>query len=152
VTKLDDLRRQAREGTLDQSNMRLSEVLDFWLAGLKSKLSTSTCKRYSEDIGEIKTYLGKTEVRKLTPFLVADWYVQMERAGRPGSIRRLAGIRLRQALHQAIILGLLTNNPAKRVPLPHAPTRPIHPLTPDQVTGLLWAVRTHKQLIIRREY
>jgi integrase len=152
VTKLDEIRQRAREGTLDQSNMRLNEALDFWLLGIKSKLSTSSLKRYMEDVTEVKRYLGKMEVRKINPYHVQGFYVQMERDRRPGSIRRLAGIRLRQALRQAVNLGIITTNPATQVPLPTSPPKPIHPLAPEQVTALLWAVRTHKKLVIRREY
>jgi len=138
--KLFELLQRATNGQLDQTRMTVATCLEFWLDGLKTKQSPTTYKRYNTVASkQIKPRLGRVPLVKLTPFHVSNFYRELAADGKSADLQNRSGRYLRQCLHHAVRIGLITSNPAAKVPLPRVPKAKIHPLDGGQVATLLQA-------------
>lgn len=141
----DDVRKKIHELTnrlsagdlLDLPKVSMSSFLDTWLAAQKLNLRPKTYDRYSLTLGALKIYLGPIIVSKLTSLNVVQMYQQMTVAGKSADAQHKAGVLLRQVMGYAQQIGIISNNPAKKVPLPRPSRRAIYPLTVDQVQKFL---------------
>jgi integrase len=141
VDKLDEERRKIREGEAELTDMRLSVLLDFWLAGVKTGRQESTLMLYERDVAFLQEYLPQLLVSQLRAIHVTRMYQQMEADGLSADTRHKAGVRLRQVLDQAVRLDLARTNVAKKVALPRVVRDEVHPLSPERVREFLAALR-----------
>jgi len=143
--KLLKLQNRKVDGLLVESDMPLRVFFDFWLSSVKSKISIATYERYEQHVRlDISPKLGRILVAKLSPFQIGQFYRELTDEGASASKQKRVGKCLRQGLRQAVILGILPNNPAERVSLPRASSKEIQPLTSNQVGVFLREVKSDR--------
>jgi integrase len=141
LEKLDRRKAEIREGLLQLEDMRLVGLLDFWLAGVKSQVAESSWYKYRDDLAPLRPHLGSLMLSEVKGLHVTHLYQAMEGAGVSSYRRKRAGSRLRQVLDEAVRLGLLRENPARRVGLPRAEEKEARFLTREQALGFLESTR-----------
>ena len=143
--KLLEMQRKSGDGTLEVSAMSVRNCLDFWMGMIKTQVSDSTYNRYKLDVEQhLIPRLGRLQLGHLAHVHVSQMFAGMEADGFRADARRKAGTVLRQVLKHAVMLGLIHNNPALKVPLPKVTREEIHPLTPEEVGRLLAAAASDR--------
>lgn len=154
--KLRKATAQIDEGTyFEPSKITLSQWLDTWLKDYTGDKKYLTVKHYTAQCEtHIKPALGAVKLGKLTAPQIQGFYNELGKTGlavhtkdkKTGkvtisreplatkSIRNIHGI-LTKALHTAVSVGYIRENPADRVTLPRVEKKEIHPLTDDQVAA-----------------
>ncbi|MBC7341192.1 MAG: site-specific integrase [Clostridia bacterium] len=140
--KMAEVLRSVRTGTyVEPVKTTLAEWLDCWLAGKKGQLKPSTFESYERLIDtHIKPALGKTPLAKLQAHMLQAFYNEKLERGRADGkgglstrmVRYLHTI-IREALQQAVKEGLLPRNVADATSPPVAKSRPIRPLTEEEL-------------------
>ena len=130
----------------------LSEFLDAWLKGTRSRVRESTWESYSRNVRvHVKPQLGSAPLQQVTPADLNAFYARLLKSGRrdgkglsPRTVRYIHTI-LRKALSDAVRWNKLTRNPADSAdpPRPSASraTRPIQTWSADQLRAFLEHVR-----------
>lgn len=154
--KLRKATAQIDEGTyFEPSKITLGQWLDTWLKDYTGDKKYLTVKHYAAQCEtHIKPALGAVKLGKLTAPQIQGFYNELGKTGlavhtkdkKTGkvtisreplatkSIRNIHGI-LTKALHTAVSVGYIRENPADRVTLPRVEKKEIHPLTDDQVAA-----------------
>jgi integrase len=140
VEKLDELRRKYRDGVPDGEGITLKDYLDFWLAGQKTKVRSTTYESYQLHVSYVVPHLGNCILSRLSGVDVTRLYQKLGEEGRSTAAVHNAGSRLRQALDKAVRLGYIRTNPVRTDTLPrHRPAeRPT--LAPGQVRQFFQAL------------
>jgi hypothetical protein len=100
--KLLEMQQRDAAGTLEPSTMSLRNCLEFWLAGIKTRVSPATYDRYALDVNQhLIPRLGRLQLGHLTHVHVAQLFRDMGGAGSTADAQRKAGTVLRQALRHA---------------------------------------------------
>lgn len=142
---------ELREGRdVRTNNPTISELVEQWIAG--RKLQSSTLRRYKQSFTwQIKpSSIGKLRVRQLTRQHIIAWISTLEQQPRyddpsrtldPYSIRNAFAV-LRGALNSAVIDGLMSSSPARKIELPDPDDEEITPLSMAEVHSFLKLVNT----------
>ena len=139
----------------EPSKMTVGAWLDLWLKEYTGDKKYLTVKHYTAQIEtHIKPALGAVKLGKLTTPQIQSFYNELGRTGHKiekkdkktgkvtvtfeplatKSIRNIHGV-LTKALHTAVAVGYIKNNPADRVTLPRVEKKEIHPLDDEQVAA-----------------
>jgi len=123
TVKLRGIIRDIDKGTWQEpSRMTVSEWMDTWLADYLGHTSERTVVKYKCIVeGQIKPHLGKLRLVKLFPHHIQHMVTAMQADGlAPITIQNYVKI-LRASLQCACEVGLLTDNPTKKVKVPRVP-------------------------------
>ncbi|MCI0464799.1 MAG: site-specific integrase [Gemmataceae bacterium] len=137
--KLLDLQQKSLAGQLGASTMTLKSCLEFWLdVVVRVKVDPGTYALHRQRVKDyILPYLGHVRLAGLTPFMVAQWYQDLEKEGRSADLRNKVGQLLRRCLKHAVGFGLLHDNVAMKLPLPKVDVEEMRPLDEGQVKRFL---------------
>lgn len=124
--------RELRQGThepqfqatppLQESSPHLSEWTAQWLDLRASQLRPSTLHSYQQSLKMILPDLGDIRLHDLTPLAVSLAYAGLRRAGRGQRQVQRSFTYLRTCLDAAVSMGLIPENPLRRVEMPkHTP-------------------------------
>jgi hypothetical protein len=137
--KLDDLRQKRDAGQVEAGEISLKGALGWWLdCNLKPRVDPATYalhKQRAEDY--IVPHLGGTPVAGLSPYMVANWYADLEKKGVSADLRNKCGQLLRRCLKQCVEDGRVRKNVAAALPLPRARPEEMHWLNETEVKELL---------------
>ncbi len=137
--KLLDLQQKYQAGLLEAATMSLKVCLELWL-------DTGTYAQYKQRADDyIVPHLGHMALGKLTPFMISQWYLDLEKAGQSADTRNKVGQILRRCLKHAVGYGLLRDNVAMKVPLPRVDVEEMHPLDENQVKRFLAVARKNRR-------
>lgn len=136
-----DLKRRAQLGALApgvlQSRVTLAQFVqdEWWPRYAVPNLKPSTRRRYLEVWGtHLLPRLGDYELRAITPMLVEDLRVQLDRQAVGVQTQRKTLMLLQGILRRAVVRGLIASNPVMVVDKPRQPaTRRPEPLPPLSV-------------------
>ena len=123
------------------SKLTLSKYLDQWLeVYCKPNLRPATYKSYEWSVNDLKINLGKTELVKLTPVQIQQYYSKKLKAGLSPSSVRARHSTLSEALKHAVKWQLLGSSPCKAVEAPRKPKYVAQVYSPLQLQLLLTIV------------
>jgi integrase len=116
-----------------------------WLVLKKPQIENNTHVYHEINVRRhIKPHLGRVPLKKLHPPHVAALYSALEQKGVSAATRKHVGITLSSALNDAETMGLISNNPAKKVKKPKVDRAEIHPLDPEQLRVFLAATENDR--------
>lgn len=131
--------------------LTVGEYLEQWLEDhARHRVRPTTLESYQAMVDHhLLPGLGATRLDRLTPLQLQRFYsaqlAQGRRDGKPGGLSprtvQYMHACLRQALNQAVKLGLLAKNPAEAVSPPRAPEPELTVWTADQTAAFLEAAR-----------
>jgi|GEM_PF-360236 len=152
---------------VERSRMTLGEYLESWLAGLEGRVEVTSRECYASLCRQhIIPKLGHVEIQKLTPIKIKNFYVEEQLNGRigrrestgnngekpnseqaqaqsgrlsPTTVRHIH-MTLNNALNEAVELGLIPDNPCKRVKPPRREKKEAVAWTPDEAVQFLRAI------------
>jgi len=105
--------------------VKLGEYLDDWLIRVKMENRYTTyCLRAGTVKNHIKPHLAQTPIQNVTPSIVTNVLLKLERCGVGARTRQVVRDTLHVALERACKDGILPSNPVSVVPRPRAPRRP----------------------------
>jgi integrase len=144
--KLRQLQTDAGNGLADPGQLTVADYLSRWLEHAhRPKVQPTT---YFSNEPRFRLHLiprlGHVRLAKLSPLHVEQLYAGMHEAGHSVQERHKCGKLLRAALAHAVRTGVMSNNPALRVPLPRAPKREMHVYDAEQATKFLAAARVDR--------
>jgi integrase len=144
--KLLDLQQNSLAGRLSASTMTLKGCLDFWLDSIvRVKVDVATHALYKQRTDDyIIPHLGHVHLAKLTPYMVSQWYKDLEKQGLSPDLRNKLGQLLRRCFKHAVDFGFLHDNVAMKLPLPRVDVEEMHPLDEDQVKHFLAVAAKHR--------
>lgn len=136
------------EGTYRKTQRyTVSQWLDEWLLLYCKDLKPLTISGYKSKIEtRIKPYLGDSQLTALNNVQLQRYYNTLQagdkdhRALSPKSIQNVHGI-LHKALEQAVVAGILVNNPADHIRLPKIKKPELQPIMDDNVSKFLTAIK-----------
>lgn len=142
-TKLDAIRRAAQENRRPApERLTVGQFLDRWMAeSVAPHVRPKTLATYQGIVRlHIRPTLGQVRLNQLAPLDVQGILAARRASGL--SPRTTAMIRevLRNALNQAVRLGLIARNPAALADAPAAPRRRLTPLSGEQARAFIAAV------------
>lgn len=125
----------------------LSEWLDEWITTYCKDLKPATISGYKSKIAtRIKPYLGGSQLSALNNVQLQRYYNKLHAGDKdhkplsPKSIQNVHGI-LHKALEQAVIAGVLRNNPADHIRLPKIKKPDLKPIMDDNVGRFMEAIK-----------
>jgi len=152
---------------VERSRMTLGEYLESWLAGLEGRVEVTSRECYASLCRQhIIPKLGHVEIQKLTPIKIKNFYVEEQLNGKIGR-RKSAGnsgekpgneqaqaqsgrlspttvrhihMTLNNALNEAVELGLIPDNPCRRVKPPRREKKEVEAWTPSEAAKFLRAI------------
>lgn len=134
------------------SKMTVGEWLDIWLAEYLGNTKPHTKKSYEGVVkNHIKPAIGAIKLTSLTPVQVQKLINGVRSTKKttsgepinPKTIKNVHGV-LHSALHQAVLCGYLTSNPADRAILPRRSKADIHVLEDQQILEFFKAIDGHR--------
>lgn len=133
---------------LRPNSITVGKYLQDWFASKKHDLRPNVAEGYETMLRlHIVPHLDKIPLQKLAPITIKNFYAAMLENGRVGggglstrTVRYIAMI-LKQALAEAVTLGLLKKNPAENVSPPRLMQRQMHAMTEEEVAKFLSAAR-----------
>ena len=149
--KLKELTAALDAGTYIAPNKTtVGQWLDTWQAEYLGAVKLSTVSSYQATIkNHIKPGLGAIKLESLTTQDVQEFYNSRLKGGEtreslsPKTVKNIHGV-LHKALHQAMLNGLIRNNPSDACVLPKATKKKVKPLNEEQIATLLKALKGHK--------
>lgn len=110
------LKREVDQGTaVDRSPQTVTDVLAYWLESYAQFKAPRTYEGYRYTIRTyVEPYLGRIKVQDLRPTQVQSWMTSLRGSGKGQRTVELAHLRLCQALDQAVELGVVARNAARR--------------------------------------
>ena len=128
----------------------VSQWMDTWQAEYLGAVKLATISSYEATIkNHIKPCLGSIKLESLTTQDVQKFYNARHKGDEtrkplsPKTIKNIHGV-LHKALQQAMLNGLIRNNPADPCVLPRRPKQKVKPLNEEQITKLIKALKGHK--------
>ena len=128
----------------------VSQWMDTWHAEYLGAVKLSTVSSYEATIrNHIKPGLGAIRLEALTTQDIQEFYNSRQKGDEtreplaPKTIKNIHGV-LHKALEQAMLNGLIRNNPADPCVLPRRPKQKVKPLNEEQITKLIKALKGHK--------
>ena len=128
----------------------VSQWMDTWYAEYLGAVKLSTVSSYEATIrNHIKPGLGAIRLEALTTQDIQEFYNGRQKGDEtrdplaPKTIKNIHGV-LHKALEQAMLNGLIRNNPADPCVLPRRPKQKVKPLNEEQITKLIKALKGHK--------
>ena len=128
----------------------VSQWMDTWHAEYLGAVKLSTVSSYEATIrNHIKPALGAIKLEALTTQDIQEFYNGRQKGDEtreplaPKTIKNIHGV-LHKALEQAMLNGLIRNNPADPCVLPRRPKQKVKPLNEEQITKLIKALKGHK--------
>lgn len=149
--KLKELTAALDAGTYIAPNkMTVAQWLDTWQAEYLGAVKLSTVSSYQATIkNHIKPGLGAIKLEFLTTQDIQEFYNRRLKGDEkreplsPKTVKNIHGV-LHKALHQAMLNGLIRNNPSDACVLPKAIKKKVKPLNEEQIAALLKALKGHK--------
>jgi site-specific recombinase XerD len=122
--------------------MNISESIPAWVAALKADgKSPNTIKRYRRDmLGKFIPLMGDLSIEAITPKVCRQFKV-LASEGVEGGTVRLALASLNSFLEWAVDEELIESNSASRVKRPKVTIPPPKPLSQDEITAVLEAIK-----------
>jgi integrase len=122
--------------TLDTGTIPLSDFADAWWDAHASHLAPMTRRQYAEVLDlHVVPRLGRYQLRSLTPAVIDDFRVALERdhIGAPTVLKALTV--LSSICRHAVVRGELATNPVREVPKPRQrrSSRHVRPLPPTTI-------------------
>lgn len=143
--------RLAAGAPVRDSTRTLGEWLEEWQASLlvTSRRAASTQAMHK---GNVRTWLvptlGTIPLDKIRPQDAAKLLLTMEQAGRGDSSRRRCLDTLRAALDDAVTVGLIATNPARKVPAPVERRPEARHLSPEEAGKLVAAAAPSRYAVV----
>jgi len=128
---------------IEPSRIKFGEWLDVWEADYIINVKSATRKSYSDHIRlNIKPYIGRVQLQKLTPHMVQGMYNELlrEKGLSPKTIKNIHSV-MHKSLDKAQKLGFIRNNPTAVVTLPRIEKKEITPFEDDQLVSFLKEIR-----------
>lgn len=145
VAALSELRalRDAGQPPPDDQ-LTVGKFLDGWMASHVARLAPATQANYQRAMEHVGPELRRQSLRTLSVRQVAAWLDGLEErgVGRPSVVLFL--VVLRSALTEAMREDLIQRNPASLVRTPKYRPKKGRPLSAEEATGLITAVRSHR--------
>ena len=149
--KLKELTAALDAGTYIAPNKTtVGQWLDTWQAEYLGAVKLSTVSSYQATIkNHIKPGLGAIKLESLTTQDIQEFYNSRLKGDEkreslsPKTVKNIHGV-LHKALHQAMLNGLIRNNPSDACVLPKATKKKVKPLNEEQIAALLKALKGHK--------
>ena len=149
--KLKELTAALDAGTYIAPNKTtLGQWLDTWQAEYLGAVKLSTVSSYQATIkNHIKPGLGAIKLESLTTQDIQEFYNSRLKGDEkreplsPKTVKNIHGV-LHKALHQAMLNGLIRNNPSDACVLPKATKKKVKPLNEEQIAALLKTLKGHK--------
>ena len=149
--KLKELTAALDAGTYIAPNKTtVGQWLDTWQAEYLGAVKLSTVSSYQATIkNHIKPGLGAIKLESLTTQDIQEFYTSRLKGDEkreslsPKTVKNIHGV-LHKALHQAMLNGLIRNNPSDACVLPKATKKKAKPLNEEQIAALLKALKGHK--------
>ena len=149
--KLKELTAALDAGTYIAPNKTtVGQWLDTWQAEYLGAVKLSTVSSYQATIkNHIKPGLGVIKLESLTTQDIQEFYNSRLKGDEkreplsPKTVKNIHGV-LHKALHQAMLNGLIRNNPSDACVLPKATKKKVKPLNEEQIAALLKALKGHK--------
>ena len=149
--KLKELTAALDAGTYIAPNKTtVGQWLDTWQAEYLGAVKLSTVSSYQATIkNHIKPGLGAIKLESLTTQDIQEFYNSRLKGDEkreplsPKTVKNIHGV-LHKALHQAMLNGLIRNNPSDACVLPKAIKKKVKPLNEEQIAALLKALKGHK--------
>ena len=149
--KLKELTAALDAGTYIAPNKTtVGQWLDTWQAEYLGAVKLSTVSSYQATIkNHIKPGLGAIKLESLTTQNIQEFYNSRLKGDEkreplsPKTVKNIHGV-LHKALHQAMLNGLIRNNPSDACVLPKAIKKKVKPLNEEQIAALLKALKGHK--------
>ena len=149
--KLKELTAALDAGTYIAPNKTtVGQWLDTWQAEYLGAVKLSTVSSYQATIkNHIKPGLGAIKLESLTTQDIQEFYNSRLKGDEkreplsPKTVKNIHGV-LHKALHQAMLNGLIRNNPSDACVLPKATKKKVKPLNEEQIVALLKALKGHK--------
>lgn len=149
--KLTEILKAVDDGTYRKTQRyTVGQWLDEWIDTYCNDLKPMTIEGYKSKIkNNIKPYWGDVPLSSLTNLKLQKYYNQLEAGDKehnplsPKSIQNVHGI-FHRALKQAVIAGLIPNNPADNVKLPKVKKPDLSPLMDEDITNFLEAIKGHR--------
>lgn len=114
--------RQELEGGLivDADKVRFDEYSDHWLEARKAsgRFAPATLMNNESKIKRLKQYFGSTPLKKITPPMIRNYYIELSNLGLSETTGSQYSITISQIMEQAVEDGILLINPCKRVKAP----------------------------------
>lgn len=125
ATKLRALASVAAAGrSVNPSKLTVGEYLTDWLDAVKPSLRPSTVASYQQLLRlHVLPSLGSVRLQAVMPLNLARLYSERAKSGISGRRCQMVASVLSKAFSDAVKLRLLTNNPAKDVPIPRHQAR-----------------------------
>ena len=151
VKKLKEVTASLDAGTYIAPNKTtVSQWMDTWHAEYLGAVKLSTVSSYEATIrNHIKPGLGAIRLEALTTQDIQEFYNSRQKGDEtreplaPKTIKNIHGV-LHKALEQAMLNGMIRNNPADPCVLPRRPKQKVKPLNEEQITKLIKALKGHK--------
>ena len=128
----------------------VAQWMDTWQAEYLGAVKLATISSYEATIkNHIKPCLGSIKLESLTTQDIQEFYNARHKGDEtrkplsPKTIKNIHGV-LHKALQQAMLNGLIRNNPADPCVLPRRPKQKVKPLNEEQITKLIKALKGHK--------
>ena len=149
--KLKELTAALDAGTYIAPNKTtVGQWLDTWQSEYLGAVKLSTVSSYQATIkNHIKPGLGAIKLESLTTQDIQEFYNSRLKGDEkreplsPKTVKNIHGV-LHKALHQAMLNGLIRNNPSDACVLPKATKKKVKPLNEEQIAALLKALKGHK--------
>ena len=149
--KLKELTAALDAGTYIAPNKTtVGQWLDTWQVEYLGAVKLSTVSSYQATIkNHIKPGLGAIKLESLTTQDIQEFYNSRLKGDEkreplsPKTVKNIHGV-LHKALHQAMLNGLIRNNPSDACVLPKAVKKKVKPLNEAQIAALLKALKGHK--------
>ena len=132
------------------SKMTVKDWLETWQEQYLGNIKESTQFLYKKDINQrIVPKLGAVRLEALSAPMIQEFYNELYRPKHkdvkplsPKTIKNVHGV-LHRALQQAVLVGLLRNNPSDGCILPRVIKKEIKPLEDEQIISFLKAFAGH---------
>lgn len=125
----------------DPSKMRVKEWMEVWSSSYLVDIKPLTIKAYKAAINNyIIPHLGNCKLDELHPHIIQEFYNSIGEKLSSKTIRNIHGV-LHKALQQAVKNGTIRVNPADACTTPKVVRPEINPLTSDEISELLNALR-----------
>ncbi|CCF85484.1 tyrosine-type recombinase/integrase [Nitrolancea hollandica] len=110
---------QQRRSLIKTTGLTLDAWIEQWFDLNQPRLRPSTLQTYRQVLTPISTTIGTTKLDTLTPLLLTQAFLKLQREGIGQRRVQLAHTYLKTCLSQAVDLDLIAANPMERVKKPH---------------------------------
>lgn len=139
IAAANDSTRLSRLAEGFHTDSTLADLMHWWLDHIaRHRVRATTLATYRKQLSLVEVHLGDVRVRALRPEQITTFISGMIDSGSASRARNVRTL-LVQVLDQAVVLGLASENVAKKVRPPRVPRVQRRTLTPTEVGRLLAA-------------